>query len=718
MARALPLALLSLAAALFVGCGEPIEDDTGPIKDDTGDSPDERDRDGDGVPSPEDCDDNDPARFPGNVDICNGTDDDCDEEIDEDPDVFWYLDGDGDGFGDPGQELGVSCEATDGYVSNAVDCDDADSGIYPGALEACDTIDNDCDGEIDEGAATYVATDGSDAGVGTAEDPMGTIQAAIDAEAMCISVGPGVYSENLVILDGPLWLFSQDGSGDTFIDGGGAGSVLTLRGGSDIAVEGFTLQGGDADVGAGLQVNGGQAAFSDLVLEGNSADSYGGGASIAYANVSFETLQASGNYAGSAGGGLYIEGGQVDIVNGDVSNNDSWYGAGMMLGDTTLTMSASVLSQNSAYYGGAGAYAYDSTLNFEGSEISLNEVDDSEGGGLLLYDCSTALIETVVDGNSSYSQDGAGVYAYAGELWLQGSTFSDNVVTYGSGGGLYASYGTQIQFEETTFSGNYATYGAGGGIYLYQADMSGTGLYLYENSVGSSNGGGFLADYGSTLNIDGGILQGNYGYSFGAGVVDGSTAVLQHVQVLGNDATYVGGLGVRDYGELILENVVLHGNSDGSSSGGSSYYGAALTAYNHSYLYCNFVTMVGTEGNYALRLLSSSSLELRNSIVAFNHGYGLELSQSSSSYLSGGYNDFYDNAYGNIYYDSNAQYAIEGAKSIADDPQFTAYSGDLTSDDLHLASGSPCEDAGDPGYDDADGSAADMGAYGGPASDW
>jgi hypothetical protein len=718
MARALPLTLLSLAAALFVGCGDPIEDDTAPPKDDTGDSPDERDRDGDGVPAPEDCDDYDPARFPGNVDICNGTDDDCDEEIDEDPDLMWFLDGDGDGFGDPGQELGVSCEATEGYVTNALDCDDADSGIYPGAIEACDTIDNDCDGEVDEGAATYVSVDGGAAGVGTAEDPMGSIQAAIDAEAMCISVGPGIYSENLVVVDGPVWLFSQDGSGDTVIDGGSSGSVLTLRGGSDITVEGFTLQGGDADSGGGLQVNGGQAAFIDLVLVGNEAGSYGGGASIAYADVVFESLAVTGNYAGSAGGGLYVEGGQVTIANGNISNNDAWYGAGMMVGNATVNLTASVLQQNIAYYGGAGVYAYDSTLGFEGSEISLNEVDDSEGGGLLLYNCSTSLIETVVDGNSAYSQNGGGIYAYAGDLWLQGSTFSDNVVTYGSGGGLYAAYGTQVQFEDTTFSGNYATYGAGGGFYLYQADMYGSGLYLYENSVGSSNGGGFLVDYGSDLNVDGGVIQGNYGYSFGAGVVDGSVAVLQHVAVLGNDATYVGGLGVRDYGQLILENVVLHGNSDGSSSGGSSYYGAALTAYNYSYLYCNFVTMVGTKGNYALRLLSSSNLELHNSIVAFNNGYGLELSQSSSSYLSGGYNDFYDNAYGNIYYDSNAQWAIEGAKSIEEDPDFVAYSDDPTSDDLRLASGSPCEDAADTSYDDADGSDADMGAYGGPGGDW
>jgi hypothetical protein len=53
---------------------------------------------------------------------------------------------------------------------------------------------------------------------------------------------------------------------------------------------------------------------------------------------------------------------------------------------------------------------------------------------------------------------------------------------------------------------------------------------------------------------------------------------------------------------------------------------------------------------------------------------------------------------------------------------FVAYSDDgvLSNDDLHLNSYSALIDAGDPSttYDDADGSTNDVGAYGGPQSDW
>ena len=49
-------------------------------------------------------------------------------------------DGDGDGFGDPGN---ADCSG-----GSATDCDDSDSSVYPGATEQCDGVDSDCDGDL------------------------------------------------------------------------------------------------------------------------------------------------------------------------------------------------------------------------------------------------------------------------------------------------------------------------------------------------------------------------------------------------------------------------------------------------------------------------------------------------------------------------------------------------------------------------------------------
>ncbi|MDP6931563.1 MAG: putative metal-binding motif-containing protein, partial [Myxococcota bacterium] len=46
---------------------------------------DDVDADGDGYGSTEDCDDSDAAVHPGAAELCDGIDNDCDDQVDEDP---------------------------------------------------------------------------------------------------------------------------------------------------------------------------------------------------------------------------------------------------------------------------------------------------------------------------------------------------------------------------------------------------------------------------------------------------------------------------------------------------------------------------------------------------------------------------------------------------------------------------------------------------------
>ena len=101
-----------------------------------------------------DCNDYDIALHPGATELCNGIDDNCDSQVDEGVLSTFYADADGDGYGD----LTVTtqaCSAPIGYVSNSTDCDDNNNAVHPGATEICNGIDDNCDGQIDEGCGSY-----------------------------------------------------------------------------------------------------------------------------------------------------------------------------------------------------------------------------------------------------------------------------------------------------------------------------------------------------------------------------------------------------------------------------------------------------------------------------------------------------------------------------------------------------------------------------------
>ena len=112
-----------------------------------------------------DCDDTDANHFPGNAEVCDGVDNDCDGEADEGLDQDWYADADADGYGDSTEKV-VACAQPDGYVLDNNDCDDSTALSFPGNTEVCDELDNDCDRQIDENVTTTFWRDRDDDGFG------------------------------------------------------------------------------------------------------------------------------------------------------------------------------------------------------------------------------------------------------------------------------------------------------------------------------------------------------------------------------------------------------------------------------------------------------------------------------------------------------------------------------------------------------------------------
>lgn len=132
-----------------------------------------------------DCDDGNAGVNPSATEVCNDVDDDCDGGVDEagaEGETVWYVDADGDEYGDAATTADA-CDQPAGYVGDSTDCDDTDSGSYPGAAEVVsDGIDQDCDGMDD----TMLDSDGDG-------DPDSTD---------CNSSDPGVYTGATEVCDG------------------------------------------------------------------------------------------------------------------------------------------------------------------------------------------------------------------------------------------------------------------------------------------------------------------------------------------------------------------------------------------------------------------------------------------------------------------------------------------------------------------------------------
>ena len=208
-----------------------------------------------------DCDDTDPAIHPEADELCNGVDDDCDNRVDEDDATdatTWYPDQDGDGYGsDAG--AAAACFQPSGSLAIGGDCDDSDPAVNPEAAEViCDLVDNDCDGEADGGLRV------------PADHP--TIQAAIDVastgDTVCVAagehLGPVDYRGRGVAVVGVA------GVDETTLTAA-SGPVVTMASGEPegARLEGFQVYGGEAELGAGLYLEGATVELVNLRVSHN-----------------------------------------------------------------------------------------------------------------------------------------------------------------------------------------------------------------------------------------------------------------------------------------------------------------------------------------------------------------------------------------------------------------------------------------------------------------
>ncbi len=222
---------------------------------------DEDDADADGVRvCGGDCDDSDAYNFPGNTEVCDGEDNDCDgatnaNEVDHDGDGYMVCEGDcddADASRNPGETevcegLDTDCDGVlpvdendydgdgwmgceecddddaamhpddndgDGYSPCDGDCDDGDDAAFPGGLEICDGLDNDCDGSL---PATEVDDDGDGSMVCEGDCDDGDTTVFPGAAEVCDGIDNncnGTVPADEDDVDGDGWMVCEDDCDD------------------------------------------------------------------------------------------------------------------------------------------------------------------------------------------------------------------------------------------------------------------------------------------------------------------------------------------------------------------------------------------------------------------------------------------------------------------------------------------------------------------------
>jgi len=464
------------------------------------------DDDGDGFAACEECDDSDAAVNPGAAETCNGVDDDCDGLIDDDdPGISdtttWYLDADGDGYGDADTST-EACEAPSDHVATGGDCDDGDSSVHPGALEWCDGIDNDCDGDIDGHLAVnettwYLDADGDgygDASTSTraCDAPSGFVGVtyATDCDDSDAAVNPaaaelcdtvdndcdGDVDEDDAI-DASTWYADDDGDGY----GDPSDSAQACAAPSGHVADSSDCDDGDAGIHPGATESCGDGVDDDcdgVADDGCTVTEYHCGAITSdetWSASSLHVITCDVSVGGGAGPTLTIEDGAEIQVYPAARIDVGWsnYGSLEVLGGSTgILMTSSASSPAPGDWDGLMFGQYDLGSKVEG--LTLEYGGDSGYGGIWIYNASPIITDSVIADNDHagiYIQGtgtptiascsildnwGDGVTATSGALSVtSGASFADNVVTGNTGYPLQvlAAYGGALD-ASSSYAGN------------------------------------------------------------------------------------------------------------------------------------------------------------------------------------------------------------------------------------------------------------------------
>jgi len=263
-----------------------------------------------------DCDDSRADVSTVATEVCDEVDNDCDAMIDEGVQLSFYQDADGDGYGAPDAPTSA-CAAPAGYVADGTDCDDAQVGVAPGRAEVCDTLDNDCNGLVDDGVLLAFYRDSDTDGFGNAASttdactmPVGYVSNATDCDDGRGEAYPGATEVcdsidndcDASVDEGVLMTFYRDADGDGYGNSGSSTQACSRPAGYVTNTTDCNDSRGDVSPGRSETCDGADNNCNGTVDEGVRSTYYRDADGDGYGNAASTTqaCSAPGGYVTNA----------------------------------------------------------------------------------------------------------------------------------------------------------------------------------------------------------------------------------------------------------------------------------------------------------------------------------------------------------------------------------------------------------------------------------